>query len=341
MIDYLAEQLAQAQTAKPWWFIIAFSALLLVTLPGIFLLVNNVEASLENVLPSNVESVSTMNDARTQYSADMLHVVIYASGAVTDVQQAQAYADEVASRIQQAPLVVTAQSTFTEHTLSADKQLAVIDVQANTGTQTQQITRVIEDIQRAIDASQANNPGVETQITGFAAIDQATFNTIMSDFLKITGLAMLLILGVVYSLFRRVRSTLIPIVAVFAALITTMGLTGYLGITITVVTMVAAAMILGLGIDFGIHIIHSYTQYRESKTPVAAMQLTVHELFRAQLGASLTTSAGFLALGLGVLPAMADLGLVLALGIFFTFLSSVGLLPPLLLLTESTTQPNN
>lgn len=334
MIDRFSQFLGEAQTSKPWWFVSGFVLLLLVTIPGIFLLVTNVQASLENVLPSDVPSVAAMNDARTQYSADMLHVVIYATNAVVDVNQAQDYAHEIAHRLEQAPLIVHVQSEFTVQSVNADKTLAVIDVQADTGTSTQQISQVLAEIEQAIEASQASNPGVRTQITGFAAIDQATFSTIMSDFLRITGLAMLLIVLVVYALFRSARYTAIPMIAVLVALVATMGVTGYLDVTITVVTMVAAAMILGLGIDFGIHTIHSYTQYRKKLSAKHAMQHTVNELFRAQLGASLTTSAGFLALGLGVLPAMADLGLVLAIGILFTFTASTGLLPPLLLLTE-------
>lgn len=332
MIDYLAQQLAKAQVRKPWYFITAFILLVLVTIPGIFLLVGNVEASLENVLPSSVESVSTMNDARTQYAADMLHVVVYAQDAVVDIREAEEYLNELSTRL------LLQENILYVHPLqySSNYQLAVIDVQTDTGTDTDAISEAIASIQQAIDSSQASNPGVRVEITGFAAIDQATFSTIMSDFLVITGVAMALIMLVVFSLFRSVKHTLIPLSSVMVALIATMGVTGYLNITITVVTMVAAAMILGLGIDFGIHIIHSYSEYRNTRSAPDAMKRTVHELFRAQLGASLTTSAGFLALALGVLPAMANLGVVLAIGIFFTFLASTMLLPPILLLSENT-----
>ena len=41
-------------------------------------------------------------------------------------------------------------------------------------------------------------------------------------------------------------------VVVVNALIATMGISGYLNLTITVVSMVSVAMIMGLGIDFGI-----------------------------------------------------------------------------------------
>lgn len=325
MIDEIAKRLAKNQVRNPKTYILGFIIVTLIAIPGIFMLVGNVEASLEEVLPDSVESVQTMNDARTQYSADMLHVVM--SGP-SDITQAQEYAQELAQRIESTPLVVAVPNVFeTNH----DQTLAVMDIQTDTGTHTDNINQVLQDIQLAIQAT--DNPGVHTEITGFAAIDQATFQTIMSDFLLITGFAMTLILLVVYSVFRSIKFTLIPMAAVMVALITTMGVTGYLNITITVVTMVAAAMILGLGIDFGIHTIHTFKEYNKKHNKQDAVQKTVQELFRAQLAASLTTSAGFLALGFGVLPAMANLGLVLAIGILTTFLAATMLLPPILTLT--------
>jgi predicted RND superfamily exporter protein len=115
----------------------------------------------------------------------------------------------------------------------------------------------------------------------------------------------------------------------------TMGITGYLGITVTVVTMVAAAMILGLGIDFGIHTMHTYAHYHEKHNSRIATIKTLQELFRAQLAASMTTSAGFLALGLGVLPAMANLGVVLAIGVSTTFITATLLLPAIITISHS------
>ena len=58
---------------------------------------------------------------------------------------------------------------------------------------------------------------------------------------------------------------MLPMIVVMNALVMTMGIVGYLGFTITVVSMVAAAMIMGLGIDFGIHQVYSYFEERKKK----------------------------------------------------------------------------
>ena len=334
MIDMLAQKVGDAQTKKPWAFITVFLVVIALVIPGIFLLVGNVEASLENVLPSTISEISAMNHARTHYQADMIHLLIEIEPPLTNVYDAQDYLEGLAQRLITIPNVKQVQYYLTEKNVNFDQTRAVLDLQTDTGTSSARITTTIAEIEEAILAEKDNNPGIIVTPTGFAAIDRATFSTIMSDFLVITGVAMFFIFAIVFSMFRKLRDTLIPMAAVMTALLITMGVTGYMGTTITVVTMVAAAMILGLGIDFGIHIIHSFNEYKKTRTTKAAIKRTVNELFRAQLGASMTTSAGFLALTLGVLPAMADLGIVLAIGIVSTFLASTLLLPPLLLITE-------
>ena len=109
-----------------------------------------------------------------------------------------------------------------------------------------------------------------------------------------------------------------------------MGIIGYLQLTITVVSMVAAAMIIGLGIDFAIHVSFTYYNNIEKHSKKQALIETLQELLRAMLGASLTTIAGFLALLFGILPAMKILGIILAIGIGITLISAIILLPALL-----------
>jgi hypothetical protein len=98
--------------------------------------------------------------------------------------------------------------------------------------------------------------------------------------------------------------------------------------------MVAAAMIMGLGIDFGIHMVHTYFENRKKHNSEEALEETMTELLRAMLGASLTTTAGFLALLFGVLPAMKTLAVILAMGILNTLLGAIFLLPVIVYLYD-------
>ncbi len=67
MIEKIADKITAAQLKSPKMFIAVFIIITLLLVPGIFKLVDNVEPSLEKVLPQDIEEVKTMNDMREQF----------------------------------------------------------------------------------------------------------------------------------------------------------------------------------------------------------------------------------------------------------------------------------
>ncbi|MFW5746510.1 MAG: efflux RND transporter permease subunit [Nanoarchaeota archaeon] len=362
-LEKIARWIVGNQIRRPLLFLAAFAVITLLLVPGIFQLVSHVEPSLEKVLPQDIRQVRTMNEMRTQFGADMMYLLVYADPPVTDIRNPQflSYVDSLGQKIRTREHVEDVQSVvdrirlqhqnipgslaqtedilardpFAAQFISEDYSFTVIRVRSDTGASAELVTKVIEGIEADIASLEPVNPGARVQITGFNAIDKATFEVIMSDFLRITIISMLLVGIVVFATFRSLRKGMLPMVVVMTALLWTMGIVGYLGLTITVVSMVAAAMIMGLGIDFGIHVVHSYYHLRqEGKGSKSAMKDTMQELLRAMMGASFTTISGFLALLFGILPAMKNLGIILAIGIFTTLLGAVFLLPVIVVLTD-------
>lgn len=369
MIDALAKTIARFQVRSPWVVIVVFAIVTLFLLPGILRLVGNVEPSLEKVLPSDVEEVKAMNDMRTQFGADMMYILVEPdTSLLSDVRHpaALAFMDTLTKRLatHEGILEVTSvadiirrehggiipadtqavKETLRMHAgeasqfINPDADLAIIRVRSNTGASAELIGKVMTSIEGDIRSLERINPGLGLRVTGFNAIDKATFDVIMSDFAWITLVSMALVLLVVFTVFRSFIRGILPMAVVMVAILWTMGIAGYLGLTITVVSMVSAAMIMGLGIDFGIHQVHTYHSLRNKrKTSSEAVEGTLVELLRAMLGASTTTMAGFLALLFGVLPAMKTLAIILAIGIGTTLIGAVLLLPVLLYLSDTAT----
>ena len=360
MIEDIAKRITKSQSKNPWAYVLAFVVITLVLLPGLFQLVQNVEPSLEKVLPQSVPEVEAMNDMRTQFVADMMYILLETKPPLYDATTPDAiqYIDTLSARLQGYERIHEVRSIAsitgvtedqyqiderldhpaTREYLSKDRQLTVLELRTDTGSDAKAIEETITVIKQEIYNMEPYNPGFHHEITGFNAIDRATFKIIMSDFARITAVAMALIMLLVYLTFRNLKRAVLPVVVVFVALLWTAGIAGYLAITITVVSMVSAAMILGLGIDFGIHTTHTYAEYKKKHSVDKAVSLTMQELLRALIAASLTTSAGFLALLFGVLPAMQNLGIILATGIISTLIGAVFLLPPILILTERRTR---
>jgi len=102
-----------------------------------------------------------------------------------------------------------------------------------------------------------------------------------------------------------------------------------LGLMFNLVNVAVVPLIIGIGIDNGVHIIHRYKSEEKEK-----IQMAVQNTGRAIFLSSITTMAGFGSLGLASYIAIASLGWVLVMGIIFCLLTSVVVLPILLSLLE-------
>lgn len=368
MIEDIAKIIVKYQIRFPYLFILIFAGIAMALVPGLFNLIGNVEPSLEKVLPQEIDEIKSMNNMRAQFGADMIYLLVHTDDLVTDIRDPELikYIDILTNKIQTIDhiedvlsistiirqknndVIPDSQNAIKElmHTdyrfntlINNDYSFTVIRIRSDTGASAKVIKDVIGNIEQDIETTEEFNPGSTIQITGFNAIDKATFEVIMSDFAYITLISMILVGIVVFITFKSFIKGMLPMIVVMNALLMTMGITGYLGLTITVISMVAAAMIMGLGIDFGIHVVHSYFEQRNKNPPKKALLEVMTELLRAMIGASLTTIAGFLALLFGVLPAMKTLGIILSLGIFNTLLGAVFLLPVIVYLYDIKINP--
>lgn len=358
-LEKISRIIVDLQMKFPKRFILFFVIMNLLLIPGIFNLVGNVEPSLEKVLPQDIEEIKTMNYMRSEFSSDVLYLVVYTDSPLFDVRDSSylKYLNVVSSKLELHENIVSVtgiddfvdynldevkldlafvdSSEYVDDFMNSDYSFSVLMVRTNTGSNSELIDEVINNINYEVDLLEEFNPGSRIEVTGFSAIDKKTFSVIMSDFLIITFVSMAAIMVIVYFTFGSFSKGMLPMIVVMNALSMTMGIVGYLGFTITVVSMVSAAMIMGLGIDFGIHQVYSYFEERKKKSKKDSLRIVMAELLRAMLGASLTTMAGFLALLFGVLPAMKTLGMILAIGIFTTVIGAIFLLPVIIYLYDS------
>jgi len=372
-LEDLGGKIGLAQIRRPYIFLMSLIILLLVIGPGILFLPQNIEPSIEKLMPSQTAEVKLMNEMRAEFGADMIYVVLSIKGPVQDIRnpdsleyisalserislnehilQTRSLADSIKqinnNRIPQEKYIIDEQIRYQipqediDMFTNKDFSVTYIEITTDTGAHAKTIAQVIESINNDIYLFEDLNPGFKVQLTGFSTIDKATFDVIISDFKNITGISFIAMLIFLYFYFgRNIRKTFSSVVIIMISLILTAGITGYLNLTITVMTMVAAAMIMALGISYGIHFTHTYANLRKNNNKKQSIIILQQELIRALLGSSLTTSAGFLALLFGVLPAMKILGIVLAIGIVITLLVGILFLPVIMLLLDTPSKGN-
>ncbi|MEK7283448.1 MAG: MMPL family transporter, partial [Acidobacteriota bacterium] len=102
-----------------------------------------------------------------------------------------------------------------------------------------------------------------------------------------------------------------------------------LGIKMNFVNAFVTTMILGVGIDYGIHIIHRISQEGLSNFD------GLMETGKAVVMAALTNVAGFGTIGLSNYPGLRSLGIVAAIGSVTCLVTALTTLPALLILTKT------
>lgn len=346
IIEELASRLVEYQVENPYRVLIIIGIMTAMVLPGALNL--EVKPSTEAILPADDPTVESLDTLRAKFSGDTTYIVFEAE---EDVRNTELMEDihRIENRVQKAENVHSTESPASMliqeygkipeekerldefeygSMVSESYRTAILAVRSDTQANSGEIRKLYDDIHSAV---QSESPPADYYLTGYNMIDLATFQVIISDFMMITGVSFGAVLLVLYGVFRDLKRMMFPIVPVMFGLIWMLGLGGYLGANLTIISMVSAAMIMGLGIDFGIHVTKKYFN---TKRGSEGLSETMIELSRGLLGGSTTTGVGFLALLAANLTGMHSLGIFLFTGIISAYIGSVFLLPTLIILVD-------
>jgi uncharacterized protein len=108
------------------------------------------------------------------------------------------------------------------------------------------------------------------------------------------------------------------------------------GIPLTPVTATLAALAIGIGIDFAIHIVNRFLEVRQEDPDLGhALDRTASSTGAALIGSAVTTLAGFGVLVTSNLVPFQQLGAVTAFAIGFSLLAAVLVFPSVIALDEA------
>ena len=135
--------------------------------------------------------------------------------------------------------------------------------------------------------------------------------------------ALAAILAVLYLDFRSLRYTFLAMVPLGLGMAQLFGTLGLLNIPLNPANMIVLPLILGIGIDDGVHMVHDFRRqtgrYRMSRSTASAVLIT-----------SLTTMVGFGSLMIASHRGLQSLGRVLTIGVSCCLFTSLVMLPALL-----------
>jgi len=179
----------------------------------------------------------------------------------------------------------------------------------------------VDGVRRAVAAS-----GGTARLSGLPAVNREMAERFTPEFAKGMSVGSLIVLLLLVAAFRRWDFTLLALVPTALALTWTAGVLAISGISLDLFSMFAVMTFVGIGVDYGIHLVHRCAHGAEGDRADA-----VAHLGPVILVAALTTLFGFGTLITSSYPPLRLLGLVSMVAIVALGAASLFVLPALLL----------
>ena len=190
---------------------------------------------------------------------------------------------------------------------------------------TQVLQEEIEALWRGDDGSITATSG---ELVGITVTDSITAR--QTESISTTVAAALTVLAVFF--WVTLRQPVLAVVAVgpiVLVLISVLGTMALLGIPYTLITSIIAALSIGIGVDYTIHVIHRYREeFARYRNPELAAVRTLSTIGSALLGSGLTTALGLGMLVAAPLAASQQFGFTAAITIGYSLIFSILLVPP-------------
>ncbi len=192
---------------------------------------------------------------------------------------------------------------------------------------TDSIEKIVHDIGDEI--------GVHAGLTGTIPLGRDEMVSVQNDSMTITMIALLGILILFIVAFRMLVSPILAIITLIIGVVWALGIAWLLVGTLNLMTSMMSIVLIGLGIDFSVHIISTFTEMRHKGDDVTtALRATFLKSGPGIITGGLTTASAFLTLLIARTEGMKEFGLTLGIGIIMTMLAAMLILPNLLVIRE-------
>ncbi len=200
---------------------------------------------------------------------------------------------------------------------------------------------IVEKTQKLIDSSNPKrNPSMVIEVVGSYRNRYREYQAVVGDIFSSIGVAIGLILLLIIVYFRRVRTVALIFIPLIVGILFTVGLTALTLGRLNMTTALIFAVLLGLGIDFGVHMSVRYLDERaRGKSLEESLSLSVIKTGKAILTAGLTTAFGLGVLVLARFKGFSEFGIIAMMGIAACLVVYIVLLPAMAVLMERVSVP--
>jgi predicted exporter len=167
--------------------------------------------------------------------------------------------------------------------------------------------------------------GPHAALSGANVINSRVRTMVLRDAWIAGVLGLALVAVVLWIDFRSVRAVLLALTPLLVGIVLMVGGMAVLAIPMNFINIFVTTMIIGIGTDYGIYILHRYREVKD--LPPEAFERGLRETGRAVAVAAVSTIVGFGSIVFSHYPGLRSTGQVAALGAFFTSLVAITLVP--------------
>jgi predicted exporter len=168
------------------------------------------------------------------------------------------------------------------------------------------------------------SPGATGQLTGLALVNRELASRFVPQFLRGLAIGTAIVVVMIGFTFRTWRLSLLAILPTVAGLIWAAGLLALVSVPLDLFALFAVVTFVGIGIDYGIHMVHRYRDQGNAESAVAQLAPVI-------VVAGLITMAGYGTLVTSSYPPLRSIGLVSVVSVVTLVAASILLLPALLI----------
>ena len=190
--------------------------------------------------------------------------------------------------------------------------------------------RMIKERAEAITVplAQSQPEGTRIEVIGRYRVAPLEHGIILNDLRLVSILAAVGSLLMVLVFFRDLTAVVQLMVPMLSGLAVAVGLIALIEPKINIISASALAILAGMAIDFGIHLLMHYQSARaEGLSAAGSAKASVQELWVSLLVAGLTTAGGFGALSMTDFQGFSQMGWMASLGIIVTLLWTLAVFP--------------
>jgi hypothetical protein len=180
--------------------------------------------------------------------------------------------------------------------------------------------------------SLAERLGPQVRLTGVNVINQRVRAMVLRDAWIAGILGYFLVAAILWVDFRNLRYVALALTPLMVGITLMIGGMVLFDIQMNFINIFVTTMIIGIGVDYGIYILHRYSEMRG--LPAEELEQGLRETGKAVMAAAMSTIVGFGSIIFSHYPGLRSTGKVAILGALFTSLVATMLLPAYLVWRE-------